>query len=442
MPRLVLIRVACVVASALVALPASAQPLPSIPLVVNAGRPMRIALDRRIRVKRTDQQVNGTLVEAVYAYDRMVLPAGTRAIGHVAALERLPRRVRVRAMLAGDFAPPRRVELQFDELVLMDGRKIPIRASANEGAENVVLRVADAAKPADAIANARDAIVREGKQQAAVITAPAKGERLKVALIRSLPYHPQLLPKGTVYTARLLSPIDFGVVVPAPLAAADAKPAADSVLRAHLVTAVGSAVSTPGAPVAALLAQPIFDADGGLILPEGTKLVGEVTFARPARRFHRSGQMRLLFEGVQAPGRDAEPLLASLHAVESPRGDRLNLDQEGGATSKSSSVRFAAPALAALALVGATSGRLDYDTDGLGPEMQYGGPVSGTVGGFVGLGLFGVTNTALGGRYVTVAITVYGLTRTVYAAVFGKGREISFPDGTSIQVQLAPRQER
>jgi hypothetical protein len=174
-----------------------------------------------------------------------------------------------------------------------------------------------------------------------------------------------------------------------------------------------------------------------LILPEGVKLTGEVTAATPARRFHRHGRLRLLFERVEAADGAAEPLLASVHAVESSKDDRLKIDEEGGATSSTSTVRFAAPALSALALVGAVHGRLDYDTDGLGPEMQYGGPASGTLGGFVGLGLIGLGANALG-RHVTLATTVYGLTRTVVTSVFGKGREVSFPSGTAIEVRLAP----
>ena len=439
MPRRYIVRATSVLAAALVALPASAQSTEApLQLVVSAGRPLRIALDRRVRVRDTGQQVTGTLVEPVYAYDRIVLPAGTRAIGHVSTMERLPRGARVRTILAGDFTPPRRVRLQFDGVILSDGRTMAIEALATEGAENVTLRVAGEPQRTGALAKAREKIARDAKQQAAAVTAPGKAERLKVALIRALPYHPRLLAKGTVYTASLMSPIDFGLATTrTPRAPADGKPAPESILRAHLVTSIGSATSTPGAHIEALLAQPILDASGGLILPEGTKLTGEVTMAKRARRLHRQGQLRLLFESVQAPDRSPEPLLASLHAVESAKADRVKIDEEGGATSTSSNVRFAAPALAALALVGATRGRLDYDTDGLGPEMQYGGGVSGAVGGFFGLGLVGIGVNTLG-RYVSVGTTAFGLTQTAYTAVFGKGRDISFPKGTSIQIQLAP----
>jgi len=433
-----LVPAALVLAASVVTLPAFAQAVePPVQLVVRAGRPLQIALDRRVRVRTVGQQVTGTLVDPVYAYDRIVLPAGARVIGHVAAIAPLPRRARLRAILGGDFTPPRRVELQFDSVTSSDGRTLTMEAPASDGVERVVLRVADEPHPTSAAARAREAVIREGRQKVATVTAPGKAERLTVALVRALPYHPLLLANGAVYTARLKLPLDFGSAAPTPRAPPDEKPAPESILRAHLLTPIGSAVSKPGAHIEALLSQPVFDADGNLILPEGTKLTGEVTLARPARTLHRQGQLRLLFESAQAPDGGPEPLLASLHAVEAARSDRVNLDEEGGVTSTSSAVRFAAPALAALALVGATHGRLDYDTDGLGPEMAYGGTASGALGGYFGLGLLGVGANTLG-RQVTLATTVLGLTRTAYSAVFGKGREISFQSGTSIEVQLAP----
>jgi len=416
--------------------PASAQSGDSsVQLVVDTGRPLRVALDRRITVKRVGQQVTATLVDPVYAYDRIVLPAGTKAIGHVDAIERAPRGVRLRTMLGGDFTPPRRVMLQFDSLVLSDARTIPIRASAADGKENVVLRVAD--QPETGIASrAREEMVRRAKEAASVVTGPDKSERFKVAVIRALPYHPWLLAKGTVYTARLLSPLNFGSVTPARPAPPGALPAPESVLHARLTMPISSATSTEGTHIEAVLTQPVFADGGELLLPVGTTIRGEVTLARPARHFHRHGQLRFLFETVQAPDRSSEALLASLLAVESSKSDRVNVDEEGGTSSKSSATRFAAPALAAVFLVRATHGRVDFDTDGAGPQMQYGDGTSGALGGFVGLGLFGMGVNSLG-RFVTVGTTAFGLTRTVYSTVFAKGTEISFPIDTSIHVQLA-----
>jgi hypothetical protein len=82
-------------------------------------------------------------------------------------------------------------------------------------------------------------------------------------------------------------------------------------------------------------------------------------------------------------------------------------------------------------------GRLDYDTDGAGPEMQYGGAGSSAVGGFLGASLIGVGLTMIS-RPVTLAVGIAGMARSAYSGVVGGGRDVSFPADTSIQVRLAP----
>ena len=68
--------------------PVHAQSDPSaIDLVVTAGRPLRVALDERVSLKSVGQVVTGTVVEPVYAYDRIVIPVGTRVRGHVAGID-------------------------------------------------------------------------------------------------------------------------------------------------------------------------------------------------------------------------------------------------------------------------------------------------------------------------------------------------------------------
>ena len=67
-------------------------------------------------------------------------------------------------------------------------------------------------------------------------------------------------------------------------------------------------------------------------------------------------------------------LLASLYSVEAGRAERLAVDDEGGTKVTNSPTRFIAPAVGTLALVGLSRSHLDYDTDGSGPETQYGGP--------------------------------------------------------------------
>ena len=107
--------------------PARAEDDPAIVLRVSEGRPMEIVLEARVTVKTVGQRIAGTLVDPLYAYDRIVVPAGTTVLGQIAALEQPSTLSRTRAMLAGDFTPRRRVVLAFDTLVLPEG-PVPIRA--------------------------------------------------------------------------------------------------------------------------------------------------------------------------------------------------------------------------------------------------------------------------------------------------------------------------
>lgn len=407
-----------------------------VQLVIEAGRPLRVAIDKRVRVKRVGQPISATVIEPVYAYDRIVVPAGTRVVGHIAHLEPASRTRRLAAMVRGDFTPIRYASVQFDQLLLSDGRTLLIETSTTTGAE-MVLKIAAAPKATGVAARAREEIARRAKQTVDVVKAPGKKERFTDAAINSLPYHPQFLRKGTVYSARLAAPLEFGTAPSIERAPPGTPPDPESILNARLVTPLDSATATRGTPIEAVLTHPVFCADRRLILPEGTKVTGEVTVARPARRFHRNGQLRFLFQSVHVRDGQSEKLLASLHSVESSASGRVAIDEEGGATSTSSTARFAAPGLAALALAGSLHGRLDYDTDGAGPEMNYGGVGSTNVGGFIGFGALGASLAHIS-RPMTVTLTVVGLARTTYAAVFGKGRNISFPADTSIQIQLSP----
>ena len=74
---------------------------PAMALTVGTGRPLQIVVDQRITIRHVGQPVAGSLVEPLYAYDRIVVPAGTKVLGHVAALEDPSKMVRTRAFLSG-----------------------------------------------------------------------------------------------------------------------------------------------------------------------------------------------------------------------------------------------------------------------------------------------------------------------------------------------------
>ncbi|PYR61651.1 MAG: hypothetical protein DMF91_09245, partial [Acidobacteria bacterium] len=400
----------CAFALSVSAAPASQQsPDAALDLIVKAGRPLRVALNHRIRVERAGQPVTGTLVEPLYAYDRIVIPAGTQVLGHVATLENASKKSRALAMLKGDFSPRPRVVLQFDT-VLTGGRELPIETLVRYGVERVRRQVARGAETpekhgvvarveGEITQRARDA-VSDAKQKVSdvisAVTEPGKMERLKDLAIERLPYHPQYLHKGTVYSAELQSPLTFGTVTPVAPAPPGVKPAPSSILKARLVTALDSSTTSRGTPLEAVVTEPVFSADRQLILPEGTRLTGEITAARAARRFHRNGELRFLFERAEVPGRDATTLLASVYSVDVGQDDHVAVDDEGGTRVADSKTRFIAPALAVLALRGSVDHehehhRLDGDADdtdvaGAAESGNYG---SRGVGGFFGFGLAG-----------------------------------------------------
>jgi hypothetical protein len=411
---------------------------PAVPLGVAEGSSLRVALDRRVTIKNVGQQVEAVLVDPVYAYDRVVIPAGARVIGHVERRSGVSKKRRAIAMLRGDFTPLHDILLQFDAVVLQDGRMLRVVTQVAPGTEQVTLTVASGVdKKKTVVSAATDEATKQAKDTASALKGPNKKERLNDAALRALPYHPEFLSKGTAFNARLMSGLDFGTAVLPAIAAHGTAPAPESILSARLLQGVNSTYATIGTPLDAIVTRPVFSAANELILPAGSKLTGKVTFVKQARHFRRNGQLRFLFDTVQPAGGESAAMLASLYSVESGRADRIAIDEEGGAKTTNSATRLVAPAIGALALVGLSKGHLDYDTDGAAPEMAYGGPVSGSVGGFVGASITGVLVASLG-HPAAVALASIGVVRSTYTGIIGKGREVNFPADTRIQVQLSP----
>lgn len=444
---------------------AAAQSDPyAIDLVVDAGRPLRVELDQRIRLQRVGQVVTGTVREPVYAYDRIVIPVGTRVRGHVSAIDSGSTFVRARAYMNGNLSPNKHAVLTFDTLLLDGGVEMPIGTIVKGGFPNVRRSVAGGNKPArpDGDVDARQTLAERGKSEvrqrttAAVegakqkfhdtlatissLREPGQLARLRDAAVQQLPYHPQYLAKGTVYDAELSSSLSFGRAEPAEAAPAGTMPPPDSILTARLTETLDSSTTPRGARFEAVMTEPVFSADRQVVLPEGTTLTGEVTFVRPARRYHRNGQLRFLFERVQVPNQPPASLLGALHAVDATNDDHVALDDEGGATLINSKTRFVAPALSLLALRASIErdGHSYADPDGDGTIRRAGSGVgSRGLGGLIGMGLVGAAVSQIT-RPVGVAIGIYGAARTIYANVLGKGREVVFAADTPIQVRLAP----
>src|ERR1700736_5833678 len=66
---------------------AAQEASPPVAQVVQAGRSLRVTLHQRGTVTQVSQRLTGALIEPVYACDRVVVPAGTKILGHVSRLD-------------------------------------------------------------------------------------------------------------------------------------------------------------------------------------------------------------------------------------------------------------------------------------------------------------------------------------------------------------------
>ncbi|HEX4808537.1 MAG TPA: hypothetical protein VH325_06390 [Bryobacteraceae bacterium] len=437
-----------------------------ISLSVEEGAPLRVITTQKIRFKE-NATVHARLTDPVYAFDREVVAPGAELIGTVTKLTPVNRRRRTAALLAGDFTPLRDPEIQFDTLLLKDGRRIPLKTKVTAGSGDVVHFEAGKKKSklAQAKEAARDRIQAERRAVIDAVKTPGKLQRIGDVLLAKLPYHPQSWPAGTRLNADLEEPLDFGTanISATELSGSGEAPATDSVVHARLATNLDSSTVSRGTAVEAILWQPLFSQDHKLLYPVGSRLTGTVLQVRPARSWHRNGQLRFAFEDIQAPasaiatataparperpapdqlqprtqGLSERRVQGQLEGVGGSGNEKVAMDSEGGTKATSSKARFIAPVVT-LMLAGRGLDRDRVRQNGV-PTGAYQSTAGGqAIAGAVGFGLIGA---ALGqvSRPFSAALGFYGAAWSVYSNVIGPGRNLTFPVETPIEVRLGSR---
>lgn len=424
------------VAAATLAYGAPPTPGVSPGTTVAAGVPLRIALEQRVAIKRVGAPVRGRLVEPIYVFDRLVLPAGSLVEGHVAEIGGVPARRRFTALLSGNFTPPRDVRAQFDTLVLPDGSRVSLDTALARGTAHT-MRVSNHRKsPKERVSTLPG--LGEGtpaEHQAAVraFAVPTQMSRLRSALIGMLPYHRQSWATGTLFDSVLRAPL--AGLTSSPVEVRAGTPAAQAEVqqvRARLVTAISSATARRGTPVEAVVTRPLFSAGHGLLIPEGSKLLGDVVEARPARRLHRNGRLFFVFRQIQLPSGAAQGIHGYLEGVEADFDAHVSLDTEGSARVASPKTRFVFPAIAAT--VAGLSLHQDYNAQGV-PDQDIGGRAES---GAVGLGLVG-TVLAQTSRAVASSIAFTGAGFSVYSTFIGRGTDLVLPANTPLEVTVGTK---
>lgn len=450
--------------------PAPAAPL-VIPLTVPPGTPIKVTLDHELRVRNVGQPVHGKVVEPVYAFDQLVIPAGSEVFGKISAIGAVSRKQRTLSALNADFSPSRQVRVDFSALALPDGRRVPIRTSVSPASAGVLKFVSakgnntnppapgsstqgnSAPQPPDAkedhgkgrasreIADIREDLKAKMHSVKSRITQPDKMHRLKQYALAQSPYRPQYMEPGTAFDADLAQPLDFGAerVSPEKLTALGAQPPNATVVHARLVTALTSATAKPGDPVDAVITQPVI-AGNQIFFPEGSHLKGTVLQARPARWLGHSGQLRITFHQIVPPNGIAEKLEASLQAVAVTNGERLALDSEGGAQVTQPKSRYFTTALSAVL---STTSALDRDAGHRTPNASGGDVGKGAANGAFGFRLVGTVLGAVSrSRVVSSGLGFYGTGFMVYSHFLARGNEVVYPRNMAMLVELATRDSK
>jgi hypothetical protein len=391
---------------------------------VPPGVPLRVALERRVAIKRVGEPIQGRLVDAVYVFDRMVLPAGSVVDGHIAENGGVPAR-------------PREVRAGFDALVLSDGSRLPLRTSLSRGTAHT-MRIAKQRKKRDGRRSApqgtRDKYGEMDRAAMLAFKAPGKLSRLRASLLGMLPYQRQAWPAGTLFTGVLQEPLTApalsGVEARTDYSAV-AEPEAQE-LSARLLTPISSATARRGGSVEAVVTRPLFSTDQRLLIPEGSLLSGDVVEAQPARRLHRNGKVHFVFRQIKLPPGTVQSIQGHLEGVEADYDAHLAIDAEGATRASSPKTRFIFPAIAVA--VAGLSLHQDYNAEGV-PDQDIAGRAES---GAVGLGLIG-TVLAQSSRTLASSIAFTGAGFSVYSTFIARGEDVVLPANTPVKVSISAR---
>ncbi|HEY3971884.1 MAG TPA: hypothetical protein VGM18_02705 [Candidatus Sulfotelmatobacter sp.] len=422
----------------------------TLPMSISAGTPIKVALDGEVRIRNVGQSIHGKTTEPVYAFDKLLVPVGTTVNGKVAAIDSVPKKTRTLEAMDGNFSPVRGVHVQFDELVMADGRRVAMQTVASPAPDGVLRFVPaneDAQKKSkienaasNKISATRQEIHRQWANLQTQIHQPGKMHKLKRLAIAQLPVHPQYIDAGTSFNADLLQPLDFGTeaVKPEALTNIGTPPPTGSVVHARLITPLGSATSKKGDTVQALITEPLVVSDH-LILPEGSLIRGSVMQAQPARRMARNGQLRIRFREVAPPNGIEQKVETSLEGVAVAKGEHLKLDTEGGAQVTTPKTRYLTTGIQVM--LAATSAMPDNDARaGGGGGGDIGGSAVNGASGFRFVGM--IVGILARSRVVASGFGAYGAASSIYYHFLARGRDVVYPKDMAMVIGMGTRESK
>lgn len=429
-------------------------------LEVAPGTPLRLYITHRVSYRLGDA-VEAKLIQPIWAYDRIVIPAGSTIRGRVASLAPVPKMLRAEAVVRGDFTPLKRAAVSFMTLTLPDGHTLPLRTDESNGLATIYVEPKPPKKQKKQKAGTgksnqlKQFLVRQAENQAnarshglfGFVRGPNKREWLEDFALSKLPYHPQWYRARTRFDAVLAGPLDFGTekVAFSEIAPPATPVRPDAVGEMTLLDTISSSDAKVGDPMQGVLSAPLFTPKHKLLFPQGTHLTGRITLAQRARMFHRGGKLRFTIEEIQAPDEGAasgpgRPVYsahpqrtdAQLAAMEAdPK--KVKVDSEGTATATESKTRLLRPAIAALVAVKTLDEDAGKQTASGGGSSNLGGR---SLGGFSGFGIFGTIASRYAPPAVGQAFGFYGLAWSVYSTVVSRGNDVTFEKNAAVAIRF------
>jgi hypothetical protein len=405
------------------------------PSTLPAQTPLPVQIDEHLPM-RVGQLINARLIYPVYSDNTLVLPAGTVINGTVTALCSDHSR-RVSARLHVDFTPFYTPIVRFNSITLADGSTLPITTGTATDGAPIFRLVAPPPRKGGVIRQQWNNGVQILRDKIAIFTGPDKKDRLVQLLYSQLPYHPQRIEKNTAWTVETSEPISISPQ-PAVVSAADPKPPVPAattkedkaqvwIIQAYLVEQLSSATSKSGQEIKATVAEPIYNSDHTIAVPQGATMLGSITQAKPAKLFGRAGALHFVFRQLVLPTGTAQNVQTSLTGADSAAGQNLALDSEGQVKPKPQDkllIPFILLTLAARPL----------DQDRAGSAFGKNALASNSLGviGFI-------VGTAAGQPNIAAGIGYYGAALSIYERWIKRGREVTFARDTRLVLQTTPR---
>lgn len=420
-------------------------------LIVPTSQPMAVELEKHVPL-HLGQPISARLLYPVYVDNQLAIPAGSVFEGSIVSLAPDKHR-RLQAKFEGDFTPFRKPTVAFDAITFPGGARYSI--ASEDAADGAPILHLTAATPhaKKAFIQAQIAMAKQNaRDQIATITGPGKGDRALQFLYRQLPYHPQRIETGTAWTVNLASPLQVPAQPDPPSVVAQrekqgpaskllgssmatdanapdvAEHSGAELLHAYLTRTITSATAKPGDTFTARVAQPVYDADHHIAVPEGAILVGTITQAKPAKSFGRRGKLRFSFRELQMPDGFQQDVNGMLAGADASRSADLQIDAEGGVQPKQKNRTVVPLALSILA-------SRALDTDG---SQVANGTVASNGFGIVGR----IAGIAAAPRGVAAGIGFYGAGLAVFSRWIAPGQDVTFVKSTRIDVLTTPARPR